>query len=94
MCQTTINSVLFSLSLYCYFIKLKNLLLLCEIFLRKSIHPLLVRLLSPSELSHILVEIKLLRKKKKIVDEGGKFRLYNFKATSNISFLINICKFV
>ena len=37
---------------------------------------------------------KFIEKEKKIVLEGGKFRLYNFKATSNISFLININKFV
>ena len=37
---------------------------------------------------------KIIEKEKRIVHEGGKFRLYNFKATSNISFLINIYKFV
>ena len=37
---------------------------------------------------------KIIEKEKKIVYEGGKFRLYNFNATSNILFLINIYKFV
>ena len=64
-----------------------------KVFEKTNSPPFLVRLLSPNELSHILVETKLLRKKKKIVDERGKFRLYNFKATSNISFLINIYNF-
>ena len=37
---------------------------------------------------------KIIEKEKKIVYEGGKFRLYKFNAKSNILFLINIYKLV